>query len=138
VTGEADTPRRTTDWHARRAEDLTDLARSASMAGWWRRGRRRDLFAQAQVHATLGASAVVGADYAERLALAESARYAAEARADSLHDEMGRVEDALRGYGQDLTDGGLTAGEAVERLMARVYNDEDPLPDGPGESERQP
>jgi hypothetical protein len=45
-------------WHAARAEDLTRLALSASMSGWWKRGRRRELLAAAQVHATLGAVAM--------------------------------------------------------------------------------
>ncbi|MER7331780.1 MULTISPECIES: hypothetical protein [unclassified Micromonospora] len=46
------------DWHARRAEDLADRALSASMSGWWKRGRRREMLAAAQVHATLGAIAM--------------------------------------------------------------------------------
>ncbi|SCF21912.1 hypothetical protein GA0070558_15618 [Micromonospora haikouensis] len=46
------------DWHARRAEALTDHALSASMSGWWKRGRRRELLAAAQVHAALGAVAM--------------------------------------------------------------------------------
>jgi hypothetical protein len=45
-------------WHAARAESLADVALSASMSGWWKRGRRRDLLAAAQVHATLGAVAM--------------------------------------------------------------------------------
>jgi hypothetical protein len=64
-----DRPLFSADWHARRAEHLTDLA--ASMNGWWQRGRRRDLLAAAQVHATLGAVAMPAGNYVERLALAD-------------------------------------------------------------------
>lgn len=51
--------------HAARAESLTDLARSASMSGWLRRNRRRDMLAAALVHATLGAAAMTADFQAE-------------------------------------------------------------------------
>lgn len=53
-----DRPMFSAAWHAHRAENLTDRALSASMAGWWQRGRRRDMLAAAQVHAILGADAM--------------------------------------------------------------------------------
>ncbi|MGW3615292.1 hypothetical protein ACWD6N_36885 [Micromonospora sp. NPDC005163] len=116
------------DWHARRAEELVDLACSASMAGWFKRGRRRDLLAVAEVHATLGASAVPSGDHVERLAIAEAEASAAMAQAADLTEQLDGVERALRDYGHDLLADGRTSAEAVEALMGRVFNDE-PLED---------
>ncbi|MFI7213152.1 hypothetical protein ACIBP4_01135 [Micromonospora maritima] len=116
------------DWHARRAEELAELACSASMAGLLKRGRRRELLAAAEVHAILGASAVPSGDHVERLAIAEAEASAARAQAADLAEQLDGVERALRDYGQDLLVDGRTSAEAVEALMGRVFNDE-PLED---------
>lgn len=49
----------TPEEYLRRAEDLASTALSASMAGFWRRGRRRELLAAAQVYASLAQAAAV-------------------------------------------------------------------------------
>lgn len=125
-----DRPLFSADWHARRAEHFADLA--ASMNGWWQRGRRRDLLAAAQVHATLGAVAMPAGNYVERLGQGEADTEAANARATDLADDLLGVERALRGYGQDLLADCVSPAEAVERLMAQVHNAEQAKPDQEG------
>lgn len=119
-----DRPAQSADWHARRGEDLARLANSASMAGWFKRGKRRELLAAAQVHASLGAAAMPTGAMLERLATAEAEAEAADARASDLASQLADVKQALGDYGQDLLEHGQTPSEAVQRLMARVYNDE--------------
>lgn len=113
------------DWHARRAEDLTDLAQSASMAGWFKRGLRRDMLAAAQTHATLGAAAVPvdrpTADVnvrllTEQLAATEGQRETATTRARLLEDELEQIRRTLGNYGLTVGDV-LDVAHGVERLL---------------------
>lgn len=101
-------PAHTADWHAATAESLADLARSASMAGWFNRHRRADMLARAQVHATLGAVAMVvdnpvAAAAVERLtnqlASTEAARDIAVAHGRQLEDELEQIQRTLHNYG---------------------------------------
>ncbi|MFG1659134.1 hypothetical protein ACGFIY_21635 [Micromonospora chersina] len=122
-------PLHSADWHARRAEDLTDLARSASMAGWFKRGRRRDMLAAAKVHAALGAAAMPvdrpEADVnvrllTEQLANTEAQREAATTRARQFEDELDEVRRTLANYGVSVSDP-LDVAHAVERLLEDRY-----------------
>ena len=122
------------DWHARRAENLVDLARSASEAGWWKRGRRRELLAQAQAHATLGAVAMQVEDQAaaanvklvtDQLANTEAQREAATTRARQLEDELDEIRRTLANYGVTVGDV-LDVAHAVERLLEDRYVNAEP------------
>ncbi|MEU4791393.1 hypothetical protein AB0F95_16990 [Micromonospora tulbaghiae] len=125
-----DTPLlRSAEWHARRAEDLTDLAQSASMAGWFKRGRRRDMLAAATVHAALGAVAMpIDRPEAnvnvrlltEQLASTEAQREAATTRARHLEDELDQIRRTLGNYGVSVDDP-LDVAHAVERLLEDRY-----------------
>lgn len=115
-----DRPAQSADWHAFRAENLTSLARSTSMRGWLKRGQRRDLLAQAQVHATLAtvpdAAAAVDPQVLTALANSEDQRTAAQARVRLLENELEQVQRTLRNYGRDVGDV-LDVAEAVEALL---------------------
>ncbi|MEU0078451.1 hypothetical protein ABZY58_11195 [Micromonospora tulbaghiae] len=122
-------PLNSADWHARRAEDLTDLARSASMAGPFKRGRRRDMLAAARVHATLGAVAMPvdrpAADVnvrrlTEQLAATEGQRETATTRARLLEDELEQIRRTLGNYGLTVGDV-LDVANGVERLLEDRY-----------------
>lgn len=122
-------PMSTADWHAQRAERLNDLARSASMAGWFKRGRRRDMLAAAQVHATLGAVAMpVDRPAAEanvqlltqQLAATEGQRETATARMRLLEDELEQIRRTLANYGLNVGDV-LDVAHGVERLLEDRY-----------------
>jgi hypothetical protein len=120
-----DRPMFTADYHAQRAEALADLARSASMSGWSKRGRRRDMLAAAQVHATLGASALrVENPAAEanikhlttQLAATEAQREAASVRERQYADQLEQIGRLLRNYDRPQPDLQDTA-EAVQALL---------------------
>ncbi|MFB6392693.1 hypothetical protein [Polymorphospora lycopeni] len=120
----------TAQQHARRAEDLVSRAMSASMRGWFSAGRRREMLAAAQVHATLATIAADTSDLRDRLDAAETDARVATTKASMALGELDNVLVALRSYGQDLVINGGSPSESVARLMARVFNDE-PVPYGP-------
>ncbi|MEU2661199.1 hypothetical protein [Micromonospora sp. NPDC007220] len=123
------------DWHARQAETLVGLARSEAMSGWLKRGRRREILAAAQTHATLGAAAARLGEPAstttnvklvtEQLANTEAQREAATVRARQLEDELEQIRRTLANYGVHVGDV-LDVAHAVERLLEDRYANAEP------------
>ncbi|WP_328651326.1 hypothetical protein OG598_25000 [Micromonospora sp. NBC_00330] len=123
------------DWHAHQAETLVDLARSGAMSGWLKRGRRREILAAAQTHATLGAAAVRLDErpstttnvklVTEQLANTEAQREAATVRARQLEDELEQVRRTLVNYGVNVGNV-LDVAHAVERLLEDRYANAEP------------
>jgi hypothetical protein len=113
----------TPDEHATRAEELTSRARSSSMAGFMKRGRRREMLAAAQVHALLATrkQASSGID-PELLHAAEVDLEVAKGQRDDLEEALRRIEQALNTNGQDFSGGYDDIPARVAELMEHAYN----------------